>query len=300
VPIAAMNKFRVALLQMNSVGADQAANMVKGERFCRQAAALDADVALFPEMWNIGYTFPSDDPGAQREWRAQSITTDSDFVAHFRSLARSLNMAIAISYLQAWPDAPRNAVSLIDRHGEIALTYTKVHTCDFGDEALLTPGEEFYVTALDTAAGAVQVGAMICYDREFPESARILMLQGAEIILCPNACTMEIHRIGQFKVRAYENMLGVALTNYAAPQNNGHSVAFDPVVFEDNEGHSRETCVAQAGEAEGVYMATFDLDLIRDFRKREVWGNAYRKPRIYKLLTSNDVRQPFSRPDARR
>ena len=60
--------------------------------------------------------------------------------------------------------------------------YAKVHTCDFGAERALTPGDGFYVTELDTACGLVRVGAMICYDREFPESARILMLKGAELI----------------------------------------------------------------------------------------------------------------------
>ena len=52
---------------------------------------------------------------------------------------------------------------------------------------------------------------MICFDREFPESARILMLKGAEIILVPNACPMEINRISQLRARAFENMLGLVL-----------------------------------------------------------------------------------------
>ena len=56
-----------------------------------------------------------------------------------------------------------------------------MHTCDFGAERALTPGEDFRVAELDTACGRVKVGAMICYDREFPESARILMLRGAEL-----------------------------------------------------------------------------------------------------------------------
>jgi N-carbamoylputrescine amidase len=111
-----------------------------------------------------------------------------------------------------WHGAPRNTVSLIDRHGEIILTYAKVHTCDFGPmEAACTPGDDFYVCKLDTRMGEIMIGAMICFDREFPESARILMLQGAELILTPNSCTMEANRIGQFRARAYENMVGVAL-----------------------------------------------------------------------------------------
>ena len=74
---------------------------------------------------------------------------------------------------------------------------------------------------------------MICYDREFPESARILMLKGAEIILVPNACPMEINRLSQLRGRAYENMVGIATVNYplGKPDCNGHSSAFDGVAY---------------------------------------------------------------------
>jgi predicted amidohydrolase len=208
-------------------------------------------------------------------------------------------MAIAITYLERWPGAPRNSVSLIDRHGEIVMTYAKVHTCDFDLEAACTPGDDFYVCALDTDQGDVRVGAMICFDREFPESARILMLKGAELILTPNACTLEAHRIGQFKARAFENMVGVAMTNYAAPQENGHSVAFDAVAFDEDED-AVETLIVEAGEGEGVYLAQFDMDKIRAYREHETWGNASRKPRRYGLLTSPDVEPPFVRATARR
>jgi predicted amidohydrolase len=125
------------------------------------------------------------------------------------------------------------------------------------------------------------------------------MLQGAELILTPNACRLETHRIGQFKVRAYENMVGVAMANYAAPQENGHSVAFSPVAFGRDE-RSCDTLVIQAGESEGVYLAEFDMDQIRAWREREVWGNAFRKPRCYSLLTSLKVEPPFVRPKATR
>ena len=291
---------KIALLQMTACGANQDANLAKGEAFCRQAAGMGADVALFPEMWNVGYALPdSKQLDEVTTWAAQAIGRDSAFVAHFRALAKELGMAIALTYLERWPGLPRNAISLIDRHGEIVLTYAKVHTCDFDQEAALTPGDGFYVCTLDTAQGTVKIGAMICFDREFPESARILMLQGAELILTPNACELEANRVGQFRTRAYENMVGVAMANYAAPQENGHSVAFSPVAF-DEAGHSLDPLIVEAGAEEGVYLAEFDMGAIRDWRKREVWGNAYRKPGRYTLLTSPQVEEPFVRTDARR
>ncbi|MGZ3584541.1 MAG: carbon-nitrogen hydrolase family protein [Ktedonobacterales bacterium] len=314
-----MNDITIALLQMTAHGTDQDANLAKGEAFCRRAWQMGADIALFPEMWNVGYTFespkkenagdlwrapelwkPDDDPyppdvqEAVQQWQKCAIGRESRFVTHFQALAKELDMAIALTYLEEWDGPPRNSVSLVDRHGEIVLTYAKVHTCAFDlPEAACTPGDDFYVCTLDTAHGAVAVGAMICYDREFPESARVLMLKGAEIILTPNACEMESNRLNQFRTRAYENAVGVALANYAGPRL-GHSVAYDPIAF-GSGGVSRDTLLVEAGEQEDIYLARFDLDALRSWRTRETWGNAFRRPSSYSSLTSPDVQAPFIR-----
>lgn len=113
---------------------------------------------------------------------------------------------------------------------------------------------------------------MICYDREFPESARILMLQGAEILLVPNACPMEGNRLSQLRARAFENMVGIATCNYAygQPDCNGHSSAFDGVAYGETQPgvvEARDTLVVEAGELEGIYPAAFPMDTIRAYRE---------------------------------
>ena len=160
-------------LPMSANGTDQSSNLSKGIRFCRQAARLGADIALFPEMWNIGYTsFDHEDPVSLQEWQKQAIDRDSDFVMIHQELAAELNMAIALTYLEKWTASPRNVISLIDRHGVIQFTCAKVHTCDFDPlDAAWIPGEDFLVSSLDTTKGDVKIGALICFDREFPESA---------------------------------------------------------------------------------------------------------------------------------
>ncbi len=295
-----MNALKIALLQMVSAGLDQDANLHKGEDFCRRAASSGVDIAVFPEMWNIGYQLPAaTDTASQHALPAYAIGPQDAFLRHFQALAKELDMAIALTYLERWPVAPRDTAALIDRHGEIMLTYAKVHTCDFDREICLTPGESFPVCALDTRAGPVSVGIMICFDREFPESARLLMLNGAELILVPNACELEANRLAQLRSRAYENMLAVATANYAAPQENGHSIVYDGFAFDEN-GASLDTCLLEADEKEGVLLAGLDLDRLRAYRGREVWGNAFRKPRTYHALVSDEVRLPFVRPEARR
>ncbi len=278
-------------------GATLAEQLRIGTAACREAKKRGADIALFPEMWSCGYTIPEN----PNELPALSVSQESDFVQRFGRLAEELDMAIGITYLERYEPTPRNTLTLFDRHGNAVLTYAKVHTCDFGDEARLTPGEGFRTVSLDTAKGPVQVGAMICYDREFPESARILMLQGAELILTPNACPMEINRLCQLRARAFENMLAIATVNYPAgqPDCNGHSTVFDGVPWLPDAPDVRDMQLLDAGEAPGVYLAELDLDLLRKHRAGEVYGNAFRRPDQYEALIDSDVRPPFVREENR-
>ena len=292
-----MSMLKIALLQI-APGLTLEENLQKGLSACRQAHQMGADIALFPEMWSNGYRIYG---RPVPEWTAEAIPADGPFVSAFGSLAQELGMAIGVTLLERCPSGPRNTLVLFDRFGRRVLTYAKVHTCDFDVERNLTPGDDFYVADLDTAAGTVKVGAMICFDREFPESARILMLQGAELILTPNACPMEINRLAQLRGRAYENMLAIATCNYpmGVPDCNGGSTIFDGVAYLPELEGSRDTCILQAPEMEGVYLAALDLEQLRAYRASEVHGNAYRRPDRYALLTSPAVRPPFLRPDRR-
>lgn len=292
-----MSHLNIALLQI-APGPTLEANLQKGLSACRQASAMGADIALFPEMWSNGYNIHGRPVPA---WTAEAVPADGAFVSAFGRLAQELGMAIGVTLLERHPAGPRNTLVLFDRRGRRALTYAKVHTCDFDVERYLAPGEDFPVTSLDTAAGPVKVGAMICFDREFPESARILMLKGAELILTPNACPMELNRLTQLRGRAYENMLAIATCNYPAgvPDCNGGSTLFDGVAYLPGMDGSRDTCVFQAPEAEGVYLAALDLAKLRQYRASEVHGNAYRRPGLYGLLTDPAVQPPFVRPDRR-
>ncbi|MBM7783904.1 carbon-nitrogen hydrolase family protein [Tenggerimyces flavus] len=313
-----MSVLTVALLQIAAAGNDQAANLAIGEAACRKAKHLGADVALFPELFSIGFApavpldpdgpdvYRSPDrwtdrvppsPPAAEIWRGLAIGRNSAFVRHFRDLARELQLAIAVTYLEDWPGLPRNTVSLIDRHGELVLTYAKVHPCAFSQsEAACTPGDGFPVTTLDTAAGAVQVGAMICFDRLFPEAARALMLAGAELILVPNASSMETYRLSQLRSRSDENMVAIAMANDPGA-GKGHSIAFDGISNSDSS--ARDMLVVEAGEHEGIYPAIFDLDRLRDFRDRETEGDAFRRPDLYGILTDTAQHPPFVRVDHR-
>ena len=287
-----MQIFKIALLQLLP-GHTQAENLQKGLDACRKAKAMGADIALFPEMWNTGYSIPQDAAAL----RAAAIPADSGFVRAFSRAARELQMAVAVTFLEAFDPAPRNTVCVFDHKGRQVLRYAKVHTCAFDLERPLTPGGGFPVVDLETAGGTVKIGAMICFDREFPESARLLMLGGAEVILAPNACPMELNRLSALRTRAYENMLAVATCNYPAgqPDCNGHSTVFDGVAWLPDEPASRDMCILEAPEQEGIYVARIDLAALRAYREKEVMGNAYRRVPTYGALLDPQVREPFCR-----
>ncbi len=292
-----MSMLKVALLQIAPCKTLEE-NLYKGIEYCKKAKEMGADIALFPEMFSNGYNIyerPSE------VWTKEAIERESSFVTSFGKLAEELSMAIGITYLEKTDSLPRNSLAVFDRFGKRVIDYAKIHTCDFSVERALSPGEDFYTADLDTKNGIVKIGAMICYDREFPESARILMLKGAEIVLVPNACPMEINRLSQLRGRAYENMMGIATCNYpdSVQDCNGHSSAFDGVAYLPTLSGSRDTCILEADGSEGVFVAEFDMDMIRAYREKEVHGNAYRRPDKYKFLTENYIEKPFIRDDKR-
>ena len=292
-----MSLLNIALLQI-APGNTLEENLQKGIEACKKAKAEGAEIALFPEMWSTGYNIYN---RPVEEWKAEAIEQNSAFVQTFSRLAKELELAIGLTFLEKYKNNPRNSLVLFDRQGEEKLLYAKVHTCDFDVEGNLTPGEDFYVTELDTSCGKVKVGAMICYDREFPESARILMLKGAELLLVPNACPMELNRLSQLRARAYENMMAIATCNYpeTVPDCNGNSSVFDGVAYLPELPGSRDTCILQADQKEGIYMAKLDLEQLRSYREREVHGNAYRHPKKYGLLVDTKIDPPFIRKNYR-
>ena len=289
--------FTVALLQIAPFGNDQSRNLAKGLQCCRKAKALGADLAVFPELWNIGFTPSPIDSQGRQMWMHSAIDQRSTFFQSFTALARELDLNIAITYLEAHRPMPRNTVSVISRRGEVVLNYSKVFICDFGKDELLnrdprvedigcdvncSPGESFDICTLAGTEGEVKVGAMICADREFPEVASQLMLNGAEVIVVPNACTWDDIRTAGLKTRAFENLVAIAMVNYPAPLNNGNSQAYPCVAWRNSKPD--DTLIAQAGQEEQILLVTFDMEDIREFRRTESWRMNYRRASVTKFI----------------
>lgn len=275
-------KLKTAILQMKSRNRQcaESADIV----ICRmeEAANRGADILLLPEAFLTGYALPMDN--------GEALADDDPVIGRIRDAAARLSVGVVLTAITKGRERPRNSAYVIDKTGAVLLKYSKVHTCDFADEACLESGDGFFVCDFH----GVRLGIMICYDREYPESARVLMLQGAEIILVPNDCGAMAPRLRALSTRAYENMVGVAMANPNG-ENAGNSCAFSPICW-DSDGRCVDNVLLMADDrTEGLFWAEFDMDAIRAYREQEMMGNTYRKVKTYGPLLSGKIEYPFLR-----
>lgn len=265
--------FRVTAAQHHAPRNDPESALLLGCGIVREAAADGADLVAFPEMWSTGYALPLDQSLAQ--------PLEGPFVEGFQDIAAELGVGVLVTALLTSPAGPTNSAVLVGRRGEIVLRHDKVHLLADA-EAELAAGTRFDVASFD----GVMVGVMTCWEREFPEAARELMLAGAEVILVPNATAWNPTRSHQMEARAFENMVALASVNYPG-DGWGQSSAYTPIVF-DPRGRPLSALLAQADARAQYVPFRFDMDALRDWRAREVWGARYRRPEAYRRLRGQE------------
>ncbi len=275
--------FKIAVLQKQSVPRQEEKNIDTIIANMEYAAKNNADILLLPECFITGYELPIGNEDA--------VTDNSDYIRDLCLAAQKFQIGVVATAFTRGDIKPQNSAFVINKDGKILMKYSKVHTCDFADEKCLASGDEFKVCDFH----GIKLGIMICYDREYPESARILMLKGAEIVLVPNDCGSMKPRVQALSTRAYENMMGIVMANPNG-KDRGNSCAFSPICW-DRDGVCIENTIFLADEmTEGLYYADFDMEQIRSYREREMMGNTFRKVKAYKDLLSNDIAYPFLRP----
>jgi predicted amidohydrolase len=228
-------KFRIGLVQMRSARSPQA-NIDAAAKLIAEARSGGADYVLTPEMTNI---IESD---RERMFSAIVAEEQDPSLATFRELARSLDMLVHIGSLaiKVSPDKAANRSFLIDRKGEIAARYDKIHMFDvdlangerYRESGNFRPGELAVVAELPWG----RIGLSVCYDLRFPALYRALADAGASFLTIPSAFTRptgEAHWHVLMRARAIETGCYV----FAAAQGGrhesgretfGHSLVVDP------------------------------------------------------------------------
>ncbi|CCB67855.1 N-carbamoylputrescine amidase [Hyphomicrobium sp. B1] len=258
-----------------SYGPDLETNIAKTEAFVREAAGRGAEVILPSELFEGIYFCTRQDP---KWFETARPLMEHPAVLRLRELAKSLNVVIPISFFEK--DGPRyyNSIAIADADGEILGVYRKSHIPDgpgYQEKYYFRPGDTGF-KAWNTKAGKIGVG--ICWDQWYPETARAMVLQGAEILFYPTAIGSE----------PYDSSLDTHLQWQRAMQGHAVSnavpiVAANRTGLEDNDGvkqkfyghsfisdHRGELVQKFDADDEGVLVHTFDLDLIESYRAD--WG----------------------------
>lgn len=286
-----MRNLVMAAIQM-ACGPDRAVNIATAEALVRSAAAAGARLILLPELFETPYFCKDMDPAHMAlALRAE----DNPAIARMRELARELRIVLPVSFFELTENNFYNSLAMIDADGTVLGIYRKSHIPDgpgYSEKYYFTPGDTGF-TVWDTRIG--RVGAAICWDQWFPETARVLALRGAEVICYPTAIGSEPHapnydssghwrRVMQGHAAA--NMIPVIAANRIGHEE-GASCAIDfygSSFITDNFG----AISVEAGRDESRFL-TSSIDLDACQRQRREWGlYRDRRPELYSGLLSLD------------
>lgn len=290
-----MRNVKIACAQF-ACNANREENIKKAEKYVAEAAKNGANVILLPELFEREYFCQ------QRNYDFYAFAEETENNAAIKALlplSQKYKAVIPVSFYEKDGNVLYNSVAVLDS-GKILGVYRKTHIPDdhyYQEKFYFTPGDTGFKT-FKTSYGVIGVG--ICWDQWFPETARALALNGAEIILYPTAIGSEPilgadsagHWQRVMQGHAAANLMPVAAANrvgeekVSPSQANGgqkSSLNFYGCSFiADNTG---EKVVSLGRSEQGVIYAEFDLDELA--KARLEWGLFRdRRPETYKDITN--------------
>ncbi|MCM1273379.1 MAG: N-carbamoylputrescine amidase [Clostridium sp.] len=276
-----MRKVTVAAVQMR-MERDASQNLCKAEQMVRDAAAGGANIVLLPELFEHLYFCQ------ERKYESYALActvSESKAVRVMSGLARELQVVIPVSFYEKDKNCLYNSVAMIDADGSILGVYRKTHIPDdhfYQEKFYFSPGNTGF-QVWDTVYGKIGVG--ICWDQWFPEAARCMALDGAELILYPTAigeepilgCDSMPHWRRCMQGHSAANIIPVVAANRVGTEevipcaenaNQKSSLNFYGSSFiTDDTGEVQKSA---SGQAEEIILQELDLDKAAE--NRLGWG----------------------------
>ena len=282
-----MRMITVAATQM-ACGEDPAVNVAQAESLVRQAHAAGAQLVLLQELFESRYFCQEQQA---RHFALAHEAASSPLLARMQRLARELGVVLPVSFFERDQQAYFNSLLMIDADGSPLGVYRKSHIPQgpgYEEKFYFSPGDTGF-KVWDTAVG--RVGVAICWDQWFPEAARAMALEGAEILCYPSAIGSEPndpalnsggHWQRTMQGHSAANMLPLVACNRVGVERFGGS----EITFYGSSFIADETgeIVAQASaDQPEVITASFDLAVQRE--RRAAWGLFRdRRPDLYARL----------------
>ena len=289
----------VATVQM-ACDWDIEGNVARAERLVRQAAARGAQIILLPELFETPYFCIEQDA---RHLSLARTASESRAVRHFAPVARELGVVLPISFFERSGPACFNSIAILDADGTNLGLYRKSHIPNgpgYQEKSYFSPGDTGFKVWPTRFA---RLGVGICWDQWFPETARVMALRGAELLMFPTA-------IGTEPPPA----LPVNSREHWQRTQQGHAAAnLTPLIASNRYGLERSlqdpeglyirfygsSFIADAmgakveeGPEEGDAVLTHTFDLAEAAQLRDNWFVFRdRRPDLYGPLTSLDGRR---------
>ena len=286
-----MRNVTVAAIQM-SIPETPEKSVEKAEKLVRKAAAEGANVILLPELFENWYFCQ------ERRYDSYKLALpleENPAVRRFQTVAKELSVVLPISFYEQDGNVLYNSVAMIDADGSVMGVYRKTHIPDdhfYQEKFYFTPGDTGF-KVWDTRFGKIGVG--ICWEQCFPEAARCMALQGAELLFYPTAigsepvleCDSMPHWQRCMQGHAAANLVPVIAANRIGTetvtpdsenQQQSSSLTFYGSSFIADITGALVECADRTSDT--VLLHTFDLDELRDMRLS--WGVFRdRRPEMY-------------------
>lgn len=289
-----MRKVKVAALQF-SCSKDVQENINKAEKMVREAADNGANIILLPELFERQYFCQE----KRYDYYDYALPLEKNpAVNRFKEVAKELGVVIPVSFYERDINRLFNTVAMIDADGSVLGIYRKTHIPDdhfYQEKFYFTPGDTGF-KVFDTRFGCIGVG--ICWDQWFPETARCMAVQGAEMLLYPTAIgsepILDVDSSGHWRRvmqgHAAANLMPVVAANRIGvetvepyKENAGQSSSLDFYgcsFIADATGD----IIASAKQEETILYGEFDLDALKE--ERLSWGLFRdRRPETYIVMT---------------
>ncbi|MBS1203615.1 MAG: N-carbamoylputrescine amidase [Proteobacteria bacterium] len=270
-------------------------NIQNAERLVREAHRQGAQVILIQELFAAPYFCIDQSP--EHYALAQEVAT-SPLIKHFSALAKELEVVLPLSLFEKCNNAYYNSLVMIDADGSVLDTYRKTHIPNgpaYQEKQFFIPGDTGF-KVWNTRYAKIGVG--ICWDQWFPETARCLALQGAELIFYPTAIGSEPaypdidsqpHWTRVQQGHAAANVIPVIASNRIGTEASKYIEGLE-MTFYGSSFIADQTgeLVAQANKTdEAVLVHTFDLDAVA--AQRAAWGLFRdRRPNMYGAIATSD------------
>ena len=250
------------------------ANLDKAESLVRKAASDGANIILIQELFAAPY-FCKDQ--LEKHFDLAEPVEDSGVVNRMKELAKELGVVLPISFFERDKNVYYNSLVVADADGSVVSHYRKTHIPDgpgYQEKYYFSPGDTGFVVS-KTRYGTIGVG--ICWDQWFPETARSLVLQGAEMLFYPTAIGSEPvtglnsrdHWQRTMQGHAAANMVPLIASNRIGKEE-GESCSLDFYGSSFIADHTGDKVEEASQDSEEILLHEFDLDAIR--AERTGWG----------------------------